>query len=268
MYIYKTTNLINNKIYIGLSTKEIEKSTNYFGSGKNITAAISRYGKENFTKEILFECDTLEVLKEEEKAFILKYNSTDRTIGYNISPGGDINSTEQRVEIYQYALDGTFIKYFQTIEDAVELTGDRNLYRTRERNNRPFKGYWYTMIPHTQEEILVKQTQYLYKISKARKLAAAKRHSDPMLAQFYKENIRLAQSAVTNFDKSEDTKQKISESIKGRQWYYNPENPSDNGQYHTPPDGWIRGRGKKLCRPSGLKYKNSSKHHDASGLGR
>ena len=33
MYIYRTTNLVNRKIYIGQSIKEVNKSKNYFGSG-------------------------------------------------------------------------------------------------------------------------------------------------------------------------------------------------------------------------------------------
>ena len=193
MYIYKTTNLINHKIYIGLSTKTVEASSTYFGSGVLIIKAISKYGKDNFAKEILIECNSLNTLREEEKASILKYNSTNRKIGYNISPGGDTNPDKQRVSIYQYNIDGTFIKYFSTIEKAFELIGDRNLYRTKERNNRPIKGIWYTTTPHTQEEILMKQTEYLAKRSIAFKVGAAKRHADPILAQFYKDNMRKAQ---------------------------------------------------------------------------
>ena len=41
-YIYLTTNLINNKRYIGMTTKN---DSNYFGSGKLIKWAIKKYGK-------------------------------------------------------------------------------------------------------------------------------------------------------------------------------------------------------------------------------
>lgn len=48
-YIYKTTNLINNKIYIGQHKVKEEKIDNsYYGSGKLIIQAIKKYGKENF----------------------------------------------------------------------------------------------------------------------------------------------------------------------------------------------------------------------------
>ena len=55
--VYKTTNLINNKIYIGFhSTDYINDS--YIGSGKVMKEAIKKYSKHNFSKEILavFNC--------------------------------------------------------------------------------------------------------------------------------------------------------------------------------------------------------------------
>lgn len=85
MIIYKTTNLINNKIYIGQSRKN---NTNYYGSGKLIKNAIKKYGKDNFIKEILTECLTLDDLNEKEIYWIDFYNSTNLDIGYNIEKGG------------------------------------------------------------------------------------------------------------------------------------------------------------------------------------
>ena len=48
--IYLTTNLVNNKKYIGVDTKN---NKYYFGSGTIIKQALKKYGKNNFTKEIL-----------------------------------------------------------------------------------------------------------------------------------------------------------------------------------------------------------------------
>lgn len=85
MVIYKTTNLINGKIYVGQDTKN---NPNYLGSGKILKFALKKYGIENFKKEILEECLTLDELNELEKYWINKFNSTDNNIGYNLSFGG------------------------------------------------------------------------------------------------------------------------------------------------------------------------------------
>ena len=45
MIIYKTTNLVNGKIYIG---KDSKNNPNYLGSGNLLKKALIKYGKENF----------------------------------------------------------------------------------------------------------------------------------------------------------------------------------------------------------------------------
>jgi hypothetical protein len=86
MIIYKTTNLINGKIYIGQDSKN---NNNYYGSGKLIKLAIKKYGKENFKKDIL-ENNILNktILDEREKGWIKYYNSISPN-GYNITKGGE-----------------------------------------------------------------------------------------------------------------------------------------------------------------------------------
>jgi group I intron endonuclease len=85
MIIYKTINLINNKIYIG---QDIKNNPKYLGSGKLLKLAIKKYGKENFIKEKIIECVSIEELDRMEIFYINKFNSTDKKIGYNICEGG------------------------------------------------------------------------------------------------------------------------------------------------------------------------------------
>lgn len=82
--IYKIINLINKKIYVG---KSLVPNENYYGSGLQITAAIEKYGKENFSKEILEECSE-EILDRQEIYWIEKLDACNPSIGYNISIGG------------------------------------------------------------------------------------------------------------------------------------------------------------------------------------
>ena len=84
--IYKITNKINNKIYIG-SHKTKNKDDGYMGSGKYITRAIDKNGLENFTKEILFEFDNAEDMYAKEAELVNEdFLAEENT--YNLKIGG------------------------------------------------------------------------------------------------------------------------------------------------------------------------------------
>jgi group I intron endonuclease len=92
-YIYKTTNLINGKIYIGQHLRE-EFDKKYYGSGKLIQFALKKYGKNNFNVEIIEWLDSIEKLNDAEVKFISAYNSINKKIGYNIALGGNNKSVK------------------------------------------------------------------------------------------------------------------------------------------------------------------------------
>ena len=92
-YIYKTTNLINGKIYIGQKHSFKFLSNKYLGSGKKLKCAIQHYGKENFVCELLEEIETKDLMDEREIYWIKFYNATNKNIGYNLSEGGNTNRT-------------------------------------------------------------------------------------------------------------------------------------------------------------------------------
>ena len=181
MHIYKTTNLLNGKIYIGLTT--IADYDDYYGSGSNIQMALKKYGKDNFSREIIEECDNLEDLRKAEIKWIKHYNSTKKSIGYNISPGGDLNPQCQHKGLWKYDTDGTLLATYDSISNAVNEIKDKNIYRKSERNKRPIKGHWYSICPLTKDEVLDMHARYEAKRSKAFVDAAAKRYADPNYRQ-------------------------------------------------------------------------------------
>lgn len=94
--VYKTTNLVNGKIYIGKHETD-NLNDGYLGSGNLLKLAIKKYGQENFKREILFECSTKEEMDAKESELVdeefLKRNDV-----YNVKLGGSggfdfINST-------------------------------------------------------------------------------------------------------------------------------------------------------------------------------
>jgi len=121
--IYKMTNKVNGKIYIGLSVNIETRIYNHYRNAfcekdkeynSYLSRAIRKYGKENFLYETIEECSISE-LPIRERYWISYYNSTDRNIGYNISSGGDGNSTWTEEET------NTAIEYYKQGKTAEEI---------------------------------------------------------------------------------------------------------------------------------------------------
>ena len=95
--IYKITNKINGKCYIGQSVNIQQRfnrhrtapfNPNNRSKNSPLYQAIRKYGLENFTFEILCECQK-EDLNEKEKSYIRTYKSHNKKYGYNQTDGGD-----------------------------------------------------------------------------------------------------------------------------------------------------------------------------------
>lgn len=98
--IYKITNLINNKVYIGYTTKSLKErfkqhcNRNVCNIKMPIVSAIQKYGKENFKIELLEESeDDKYIHNEREKYWIDILKARDPKIGYNVAAGGDGGDT-------------------------------------------------------------------------------------------------------------------------------------------------------------------------------
>jgi len=84
--VYKITNLINGKYYIGKHcTDKLDDS--YMGSGKLIKDAIKKYGKINFKKEILVSCDNEFDMNVIESCLINPFPNN--KLSYNLTEGGN-----------------------------------------------------------------------------------------------------------------------------------------------------------------------------------
>lgn len=93
IFNYITTNLINGKQYVGMSTQD----ENYLGSGVYFRNAQRKHGKENFTREIICFCDTEQEAHENEAKYIKQYGTLAPN-GYNISPTGGPHINGQHSE--------------------------------------------------------------------------------------------------------------------------------------------------------------------------
>ena len=128
--IYLTTNLVNKKIYIGVhKTENPYKFDGYLGNGVKVNdrstyrfnhtpfeSAVNKYGPSNFIRKTLKVFDTLEEALEEEKKLVNE-EFIKRKDTYNITLGGGIPPIKCKV-IYQYDLEGNFIKEWDSITEA------------------------------------------------------------------------------------------------------------------------------------------------------
>lgn len=92
--IYKATNIINGKSYIGQTSRSFKIRKQHhlhrgkIGGGYCFHSAIRKHGSESFSWEILCECNTKEKLDKKELYYIKKYN-TQSPYGYNLTNGGE-----------------------------------------------------------------------------------------------------------------------------------------------------------------------------------
>lgn len=99
MIIYKITNTINDKIYIGQTILKLSERINgHYADSKRdrkdkiktkISLAIFKYGFKNFNFEIIAKASCQDELNEIEKKYIKLYNSNIDNFGYNLLSGGN-----------------------------------------------------------------------------------------------------------------------------------------------------------------------------------
>lgn len=135
--VYKHTNFVNGKVYIGITSKEPSKRWNGgYGYLKNeyFWRSIQKYGwNEGFKHEILFHSLTEEEACQKEIELIKYYNSTDSRYGYNHDPGGRHISYKTKMKIsdnskskkpvLQYSKNGELIAEYASRSDASKATG-------------------------------------------------------------------------------------------------------------------------------------------------
>lgn len=102
MLVYLVTNTVNNKHYVGITTRSltyrrnIHKQSWKLGRSPNskLYKAFSKYGFDSFVWEELETTISKDELNNKEKEYILKYDSLRK--GYNSTPGGDYNPNIDR----------------------------------------------------------------------------------------------------------------------------------------------------------------------------
>lgn len=170
MIVYKITNLVNGKIYIGQTTRTFNKRYGGAGIGaervlryfevnkdskknEHLNNALIKYGANNFKIEIICQCNTVEELNEKEKYYIDLYEARDYKKGYNCEEGGDnkrksidwrfqnVLSKKEYCEIYtgEFDRNGEYIvikKYITKPPKETDLQFFEKLFSNKKAVNK------------------------------------------------------------------------------------------------------------------------------------
>lgn len=209
-YIYRITNLINGKTYIG-QRKYSKLNDDYKGSGKRLWEAYRKYGFENFKKEILvFNISERKHADLLEKTFIV---SEREKVGvencYNISDGGTGGNLGEEVS--------------KKISEA--LKGRQFSEETRQKMSEARKG------KHFSEE-------HKKKMSEAHK-GQIPWSKGKHLSEETKKKLSEAKKGKKIRPHSEESNRKRSETMKGKHWFNNGQ---INKRCFECPEGFVPGK--------------------------
>jgi len=188
-HVYKITNLINNKVYIG---KTSGRTKNYLCGGSYIRREIKDVGAENFKKEILVVGDYNDALMNELECHFIQLYASNK-VGYNLTVGGvgakgRILSVESREKI------------------SKSLMGNKLSEETKKKLSIAHKGRV------VSEETRLKNSLW----QKGRKLSEERKKQMSIISLNMSDETKKKMSAAKMGKVvSEETKQKISAWFKG-----------------------------------------------------
>ena len=230
--VYQIKNLINSKVYIGITTRDPEERWNdhlysYPNTDFVLYKAMRKYGLDNFQFSILQQTNDLEVLKNLEIKYIQEYNSycfQEDSNGYNMTLGGDGTvgykpSEETRIKISNALMGAKNPNYGKPKSADVKRkiseahkgkTLSEETKKKLSEANMGSSGYW-------KGKTLSEETKK--KLSEAN-MGSSGYWKGKTLSKDHREKIRLAIMGKNNPNygkpKSVDTKRKMSDSQKGR----------------------------------------------------
>lgn len=188
-YLYKITDTLNDKIYIGQTIDNDRRWKRHKYSSKQenpvqyISRAIKKHGEENFIYEIIATCKTSKDADETEKILIIQYDSRNKEKGYNLAPGGN------------YIMLGRH--HSEETKKKISIAHKGIKLSEEHKNNLSLAHTGYKM-PDDQKENISKS-----KIGKLKSKETRKK-----MSQYQSNRPKI----------SEETKKKKAEAMKGKTW--------------------------------------------------
>ena len=206
--IYKTTNKLNNHFYIGKHQCETLED-GYLGFGVRLKQAIKKYGKENFTREILFIFDNELDMNNKEKELVTESLIADKTC-YNMTLGGEggpiFLGQHHSEETKQLLRDKRKLQpiYHKTPEQI-----------ERERQTRLAKNNGKYFSDETIQKI--REAKNKYYLNQPKKIDCQESSDNENKVKRSKEELNKSRSEkMMGHEVSEETRKKLSDINKGK----------------------------------------------------
>lgn len=233
-FIYRTTNNITGSYYIGAHSSD-SLSDSYLGSGVRLLSALSRYGKENFTREILFMAFDKESMYWAEKQIVDIDCIKDRK-SYNIREGGVGGLSEETIlriketNLIRYgsecSLQNTDIRYKVCTTNIRRYGFDHHMKNSTIKDNRKttvLKRYGVENVMQLEE---TKQKTYETNL---RKRGVKRPAQDPEIRRKTADTF-MERYGYSSMSQIPEVRKKISEANSGekhnsfgKKWLHNPE---------------------------------------------
>ena len=146
MYIYKITNKLNGRWYIG---KHNGTDPNYMGSGKLLKLAYKKHGIENFEKVILEHCSSEEDLNSKEVEWIHSTNALSNPLSYNLAEGGAGGDLSKFIPYYKIDYSNHKMqaarRWFESLSDI-----EKKEWHSRQAESRS-KGWYISRVDNPTE---------------------------------------------------------------------------------------------------------------------
>lgn len=243
--IYKITNIINDKIYIGYTNKGIENRlhkhyTNaIYGIDTYFYRAIRKYGIENFKYECIDTANNISDIKNKEIYWINFYNSYKN--GYNMTTGGDGGNIVHQLSPEKYKL---FI--------------DKKIEQTTGNNNPRYSGYTDEQIVEYAISCYIENnynwifskwiTDYCVKFNIPKTFSKFRFNGLGMKGMKEQMIIKLNNLGYNiekiKYKQTEEHSVLLSLKIQGKKWYHNDKIQKNKQMYEPIDNDWNIGRKK------------------------
>lgn len=172
--IYKVTNCINQKSYIGLTINDAEtrfkkhKSMIYSNGCSALYEAFKKYGVENFTIETICFSSNKKELMSLEKHYISELNTVSPPLVRLYPFGENCKVTDETKKKISKSLKGRKIKWAEKVSSGVKKLWENEEYRTKQIEQRKQKRGKYRdgIIKPLRLELPSEKINQLYKDGK------------------------------------------------------------------------------------------------------